>query len=265
MFLKRTELKRVESGQIVYHIFPELEALGFFRHWITSRHGGVSEGAYASLNLADHVGDRAEAVAENRRRIFEIFTGGRPVYLPEQVHSAECIEVSTAEDFRQKCDSVLVGREGVAVGVLTADCIPVILADPASRSAAVVHAGRAGVFMKIVTQTVLSMSERFGTDPGGLFAAVGPGIRSCCYEVGGEVFEGYEEFKSVYSPAGEGKGKLDMVSALSGELERAGLDGDAVLDCGVCTSCESEEFFSHRTQTLKGLGAGRFMTGLSLF
>lgn len=265
MFLKRTELKKVESGKVIYYIFPELEALGFFRHWITSRHGGVSEGGYGSLNLGDHVGDRAESVAENRRKVFETFTGGRPVYLPEQVHSSECVEVSSDSDRRQKCDSVLVGRAGVGVGVLTADCLPIILADPVSRSAAVVHAGRAGVFKKIVTATVEAMAERFAAERGDLLAAVGPGIRSCCYEVGSEIFEGYEEFKPIFSPTGGGKGKLDMVSAISGELERAGLDSGNILDCGVCTSCESGEFFSHRVETLKGGSAGRFMTGISLF
>ena len=260
--MKRTELRRVESGQSVYYVFPELEALRFFRHWITSRHGGVSEGGYSSLNLGDHVGDTAESVAENRRRVSTMFTGGLPIYLPEQVHSGESVEVSSVSDMRQKCDAVLVGREAVPVGVLTADCIPIILADPKSRSAAVVHAGRAGVFKKIVSATVQAMSDRFGTETGDLLAAVGPGIRSCCYEVGEDVFEGYEEFKPFFSQTDEGRGMLDMVSALSSEMESVGLNGDAILDSGVCTSCSSEEFYSHRTETLKGGSAGRFMTGL---
>src|SRR5580700_3145430 len=35
---------------------------------VTTRHGGVSAGSYASLNLGLHVGDKPAHVLENRRR-----------------------------------------------------------------------------------------------------------------------------------------------------------------------------------------------------
>ena len=41
------------------------------------RHGGVSTGLYASLNVGDHVGDQEEAVQENRRKVRED-SGGFP-------------------------------------------------------------------------------------------------------------------------------------------------------------------------------------------
>ena len=45
-----------------------LRTLGDARVVFTDRHGGVSRGPYESANLAEHVGDEPDAVAENRSR-----------------------------------------------------------------------------------------------------------------------------------------------------------------------------------------------------
>ena len=56
------------------HVVPAVTVRPFSFHGdvtavVSTRHGGVSTGAYASLNVGDHVGDDHEAVLENRRRL----------------------------------------------------------------------------------------------------------------------------------------------------------------------------------------------------
>jgi copper oxidase (laccase) domain-containing protein len=50
-------------------IVPDWNAPDAVRAVATTRVGGVSRDRYASLNLGEHVGDRPEAVRENRARL----------------------------------------------------------------------------------------------------------------------------------------------------------------------------------------------------
>ena len=52
-------------------IIPDWPAPSWVKAVSTTRSGGVSAGAYASLNLAEHVADDPLAVIENRRRLRE--------------------------------------------------------------------------------------------------------------------------------------------------------------------------------------------------
>ena len=60
------------------------------------------------------------------------------------------------------------------------------------------HAGWRGTVKRIVEKGVGEMHRRFGSRPGDLKAAIGPGIHTCCYEVGAEV---REKFESQFSYA----------------------------------------------------------------
>ena len=64
----------------------ELLARHGFEHGFATRLGGVSEGGFASLNLARNVGDDLDAVAENHRRLartigYELLRLAHPVQL----------------------------------------------------------------------------------------------------------------------------------------------------------------------------------------
>jgi len=256
--MKKTELARHEQDGLVWFTFPELDRLGFLKHWITTRAGGVSEGPYSSLNLADHVGDDPSAVDENRKRAGGILCGGRSAYFPVQTHSADVVEISSPDEPRRECDAVTVRKPEAPIGVLTADCLPIVIADTAQKRGAVVHAGRVGVFKNITGGTVGWIVKEWGSRPENLLAVVGPGIRDCCHEVGDEVFcAPYEEFVKYR----DSSGKLDMHRAVEDQLASAGVPKENMFDCGICTSCENDVFYSHRKQDGR---AGRFMTGLML-
>ncbi len=243
-----------EQDDMVWGSFDKLEQLGFFKHWITTRKGGVSKGSLAELNLAGHVGDKKEAVKKNREKVSRILGGSGSIYLPRQIHSTRII-VPTKKSKECDGDVLILTERSVAAGILTADCLPVIMADPVNKIVALVHAGRMGLFSLILKKTVEEMENVYKSDPADLVVGIGPGIRRCCYEVDEEIFEGeFDEFKKFWNS----DGKLDMIFAANSQLLEAGILMTNIHDSEICTSCQDNVFFSHRSQKGK---AGRFMTG----
>ncbi len=159
------------------------DAPGPYEIAFSTRKGGVSEGAYASLNLGLKTADEPEHVAENRRLLCaQVGVAPESISMTWQRHSAVVHRAAPGE--RPDGDGVWTDAPGEAVLQLTADCVPIAIARAAGAPAvAVLHAGWRGLLAGVVAAGV----EALG--PGPLAAAVGPSIGPCCYEVGPEVAE----------------------------------------------------------------------------
>src|SRR3954447_9245112 len=153
----------------------------------SSRHGGVSGGPYDSLNLGLLTEDAPENVAENRRRLGTFVGHPWPRFCyGRQVHGAtvrRATEPPSTERPYTEEDGQATALEDAAAIVFVADCLPVLLA--AEGGVAALHCGwrpRAG---GIVDEGLRALREVGGDGP--VQAAIGPGARGCCYEVGEEV------------------------------------------------------------------------------
>lgn len=191
----------------------------------------------------------------------------------------------------QETDALVTGQTGLPIAVLTADCLPVFLADPHRRAVAIVHAGWRGLHQKIITKAVGVLAKEFSVFPEELCAALGPAIRSCCYEVG-EEFKGHfknnistrssrfsgglhtprpisRSFQSADKgwPLGHsaqnysGGLHFDMPAAAVDEMRSCGISESRIFDSGLCTSCLNDEFFSFRRESQ---GAGRSMSVIEI-
>ena len=164
---------------------PELirwESPGPYEVVFSTRTGGVSNGAFASLNLGFLSGDERELVQENRGRLYEA-AGAHPerVSWPRQVHGAVVVRAGARGE---EADAIWTDETGEAVMVVTADCVPVALARIGGRPAvALAHVGWRGLLAGVVPAAVAALRGRH------MAAAIGPAIGSCCYEVGVEVAE----------------------------------------------------------------------------
>jgi YfiH family protein len=134
-------------------------------------------------------------------------------------------------------DALVTQTPGIAVSIRTADCFPILLADSETRAVAAVHAGWRGTAAGVVRSTLARMNSEFGTDAGDVFAAIGPGIGPCCYEVGVEVAR---QFGMVQS------GNLDLAVENRRQLIAAGLRPERIDQVGGCTFCNAAQFFSWR-------------------
>lgn len=217
--------------------------LDAFPHGFTTRDGGVSPAPWDSLNLGDFVGDAPDRVAENWRRI-EAATGLGFARV-RQVHGARVIRAGAPAAPTEEADAVVSLRARVAACVSVADCVPVLLADPASGAVAAIHAGWRGTLARAVAEGVRALAREAGARPERLLAAVGPSIGPCCYEVSEELAV---RFRAEVGPVvREGRTpRLDLWAANRVILEAAGVAPDRIEVLARCTSCERENFFSHR-------------------
>lgn len=285
------ELRRAKNGA-EWLAVPGWEKFPWLWHGFSTRKGGVStayavEGAPGELNLGFTADDKAENVAENRRRIVEAITGSRATELRtvRQFHSGLVLygpDCAGGKTFR--ADGLMTDHAGELLGVQVADCIPVLVADKRRRVVAAFHAGWRGTVQRIVERGVGRMRLEFGSRPQDLVAAVGPGIGPCCYAIGEEV---RDEFECQFSYAGSlfhevfnsdpvktrypmlfltqrapghsniGPGThLDLQEANRRQLMDAGVSESSIHMIGGCTQCDRELFFSHRGAQGR---AGRFM------
>jgi YfiH family protein len=219
----------------------------------TTRRGGVSSGAYESLNLGKLTDDDPEAVRRNRKLLEAEF--GIQLAFMRQVHGPDVREL-TAEDAvraRQagphelaRADGQYTVRRGLAPTALTADCLSIAIAG--GGAVAMLHAGWRGLAACVIAAGVRGLRQA-GAD-GSLSAAIGPGARACCYEVGTEVHEAFADL-----PVHRGT-NLDLAAVAHHQLQRAGVQD--IHDIGMCTICsEPSLFFSHRRdQGVTGRQAG---------
>ena len=216
-------------------------------HGFTTRHGGVSEGPYASFNLSLSVGDAPEAVRENAARLMKA-VGLKGLATATQVHGAQVITVEAGADPLipiAEADALLASAPGAGVAVRTADCVPILIEDPRRGAVAAVHSGWRGTDLKIAARAIEALAAQ-GSKPEELCCAIGPSIRGCCYQVSAELAARFEQGfgHDVALTRGEAR-YLDLVAAVRLTLIAAGVGEGQIDEVAPCTSCDPR-FFSHR-------------------
>ena len=206
----------------------------------TTRIGGVSDGRYASLNMAMHVGDRPDAVAENRSRVVaKASLPLEPVWL-HQVHGVQVVRA--ADGPPQEADAVI--SDGRPIGVLTADCLPVLLCSTNGDEIAALHCGWRSLAGGIVGNTVDAMRS----GPEELIAWLGPAISQPAFEVGGEVREaflsGVEDAAACFEQNDRGRWQADLYGLARRYLAASGIS--QVFGGGLCTRADEKTFYSYR-------------------
>lgn len=211
----------------------------------TGRRGGVSGGAFRSLNLGALTADEPANVAENRRRAVEAAGGdGALATMAWQVHGADVREV-TEEPSRgrflhpgvepfPKSDGLVTSVPGRPMTLLTADCLPIAIAAVDDQRLALLHAGWRGLEGGVVEAGVRAVSHPAR-------AAVGPGAGPCCYEVGEDVAG---PLRRRFGDDVVRDGKADLWLCAERALRGAGVADVEV--AGECTICTPERYFSHR-------------------
>jgi hypothetical protein len=252
-------MRRHRLNGVVQYRFEGVGDVENLLHAVLTRLGGVSRGPYATLNLGHTVGDDPEAVEENHRRALDpLEIHPDTVVSPWQVHGAR-VEIVGKEHrgtVRPKTDALLTVNPGVPLMMRFGDCTPVLLCDPARQVVGLAHAGWRGVVAGIVGTTVKTMVEQLGSNPGDVWAGIGPTIGPCCYEVGSDVARQIEEA----CPAGSqvtrrvnGRIHADLPAAVEAQLKESGIR--RIEQSALCTSCRVDEFFSHRAENGR---TGRF-------
>jgi YfiH family protein len=197
----------------------------------------------------------AETLEEGRARVSEALAGNGRLLLLKQVHGASLVEAPW--DGTPEADASVASSAGWLLGIQTADCLPVLLVDPEERRVAAAHAGWRGTAAGVVSRAVEALVAR-GSRPGDLLAALGPGIGTCCYEVGDELREAFgASGAAFFRPGPRGRPHLDVRAANVRQLHAAGLRPDSIHHVADCTRCRADLYPSYRRD---GKAAGRMIS-----
>jgi len=242
--------------------FPLLEQTGVVRHGFSTRLGGVSKGHCATMNISTTRGDDPEAIEENRRRIAAaIGVDPSDFTYTHQTHTTN-VAVVEEKDRGGKfldTDGMVTDIPGICLVTFYADCVPLFFVDPVHCAIGLSHSGWRGTVGRIGRITLELMEKKYGTDPEQVVAAIGPSICQDCYEVSGDVIGKFkDEFDEALWPElfyekADGKYQLDLWKANQAVLRSAGIRKEHIAVTNVCTHCNPEILFSHRsTGTARG-------------
>lgn len=245
-------------------LIPQWSAPAGVHALCTTRAGGVSVAPYASLNLGDHVGDRAADVAANRS-LFAQALGAKPVFL-NQVHGTQVLLLDAQTPHACEADASLTLQAGVACTIMVADCLPVLFATRCGTLVGAAHAGwrslvglaGSGILEQLHKHFMALAPVQQAQEAPEIVAWLGPCIGSMAFEVGDEVrtafLAGNPRSVSCFTAQSQGKWLADLAGLARQRLLALGItqidgnDGSAAW----CTVSQPSRFFSHRRDGISG-------------
>jgi hypothetical protein len=239
------------AGEPKSYRSPVLAALPAVVHGFFTRQGGVSTGAYDSLNVSLAVGDLPERVAENQR-LMQQTLGLKMLASAAQVHGGQAALITSVDQAQEEdipeVDILVTTVPGLGLVIKQADCQAVMLYDPVNRVVANVHCGWRGHIHNILGETVALLRTRFGSQPRALYAAVGPSLGPCCAE-----FRNFrQEFPEPLWGYQVRPTYFDLWRLTVDQLAAAGLQPERLDLARLCTRCGASEFFSYRRDKVTG-------------
>lgn len=227
-------------------------------HGFSTRAGGVSNFPYNTLNLGLSVGDIPENVHKNRELFFQALKSNPQQFAQGvQVHG-NTIQIVDHPGTFESADALITTQKNISLVIKTADCAPMILFDPEQGVIAAVHAGWRSVVKGILENTVRTMVRDFYCNPKNIKCAIGPSIRSCCYEVKSDLSSRFPDNVILWE---NNKLYLDIPKAIQLRLIDQGIHIENIDDSRLCTACNEKLFFSHRRDKGK---TGRMMMAVYL-
>lgn len=213
---------------------------------VTTRSGGISQGAFGSFNLGDHVNDEPAAVAHNRALLAKQLNC-QPTWL-EQIHGTQVVSATVSR--RCTADASITQQQGVACCVMTADCLPVLFCNQQGSQVAAAHAGWRGLAAGMLEQTI----TQFVSPAHEIMAWLGPAISQAAFEVGDEVravfVQNHPQAANAFIPSiNQNKWMADLYALARIRLAACGVT--QVYGGGECTYAD-ERFYSYRKNSITG-------------
>ncbi len=188
-------------------------------------------------------GDMRESAS--RRKLVKTLKYDTPdIKTATQVHGSKILSVDGYSSV-DVGDALETADAGIIVGVKSADCVPVLLYDTVTHRVAAVHSGWKGTLAKITLHTVHDISSSVHS----LYAAIGPSILDCCYDVDGSrgerFMKAYAGNPSCVVRIGSTY-RLNLANCIQSDLMNIGISAHHIDTAGICTSCNHDSFFSYR-------------------
>ncbi len=224
-------------------IVPQWPAPGNIVAGVTTRKNGMSLGAYASFNLADHVLDNPLYVTQNRQQLKRLLNlPGEPHWLT-QVHGTKVVLLP--EEQECTADAALTRTPDTVCVALTADCLPVLICNKQGTEVAAVHAGWKGLALGVIEATMAKMHSKVQD----LLVWLGPAISQQHFEVGAEVLNAFVALCPEHQGAFIAAKKAGAYQAdlyLIARQKLASLGVTDIYGGDFCTYAQDDLFYSYR-------------------
>lgn len=233
--------------------FKNLSKFDEINHFVTTRKY-ADDHNLKSDDLIVHLSQNLENIGVTTNMLF-------------QMHGNKIKIVSGTEENKTKenGDAMITQVPNQCLLIKTADCIPILLYDSKNKVVASVHAGWRGSLKEVAIQTVLTMVEKFNSDPLNIFVGIGPGIGPEVYEVGKSVFISFtsenKAYKECFVKQSAEKYLLNLWEINKLQLLNAGIPEENIELSEICNYSDTERFFSARKE---GMRTGRILSGIYL-
>ncbi len=235
-----------------------LSGFAEIKHFFSTRRGGYSTPPFHWANMSLKAGD--PWAMRNRIQLSEILHVPleRFIFL-KQTHGNN-IHIATERDAGkgsfsynnavENTDALITDQPCLMLTITTADCVPILVFDKKNKVIAAIHAGWRGTAKRITALTIEKIINEYSSKPQNIFAAIGPSIGQCCYEVDHDVLTAFteeqgQEAEKFFSPKGQ-KLMLDLWQANKQQLLSLGIPEKNIDLTEICTSCHNQSFYSAR-------------------
>ena len=178
---------------------------------------------------------------------------------PHQMHTNNVKVVNFEDEELEDVDGVITNKKDLLLCTTSADCISLLFYDDNKKVIGDVHSGWRGTVKKISKKAVEKMIQEYDCNPKDIICCICPSIRKCHFEVEEDVMK---IFKNEFEYTGkineiisigrkvENKQKYDIDTVLINKilLEDIGLQPQNIIDCGICTVCNFDDFHSYRVE-----------------
>ncbi len=239
-----------ENKGLYYYEFPNLTKFPQITHGIFTRKSGFSSPPFSSLNVGLDIGDTTDNVRHNRAHIASCLDTDNPVFI-QQVHGIHVLTFKKGKDKKGtplEGDAMITDIPGKMLAIKVADCQPILLFDPAKKVVANIHSGWRGSIQNIIGHTLIKMKTEFNCQPSDIIAGIGPSLGPCCSEFihyKREIPEKFWKYKLDND-------HFDFWAISHDQLLTQGILSKKIHISRLCTSCNTDLFFSYRKEGKTG-------------
>jgi YfiH family protein len=233
-----------DKAKLQWLEYDLLEPYPHILHGSFLRHGGVSKGPAASLNLGSGNSDGHEEILENRELVRKALNVSKLIF-PHQSHGTN-VERITAKtgDKVPHADAIFTTEKNIALGVTHADCQAAIFYDPVHEAIGVVHAGWRGMAQNIYSRMLETMHREIGTQPQNLIVCISPSLGPDHAE-----YKNYkQELPQDFWPHQVKPNYFDFWAVARKQLSAVGVLDKNIEVAEICTFCNEKDYFSHRRE-----------------
>ena len=167
-----------------------------------------------------------------------------------------------AETRIEDYDGLITNIKDSYLMITGADCFPAFFYNENKNMIAAAHCGWRGILKELPAKMIDKFKNEFSSNPADISIWIGPGIKSCYYDVPQERADLFSKDYKEYIIIKDGKIFLDLAGIIALQLTGAGIESQKITTHPGCTFCQKDKYFSYRRDKNEIIEANAFIINL---